>query len=99
MRSGGAFGLGGYQWAAKNGQTRITITCHNLCDVGKPDADLFEALAGFIPCPDCGAPGGTSCFGRSPKRGPHPARMRAARRFKPVTRSQGKQDQKPNPST
>lgn len=99
MRSGGAFGFGGYQWATEIGQARITITCQNLCDVGKPDAAVFGTFSAQIPCPDCGAPGGTRCFSRAAERGPHPARLRAARRFKPVTRSQGKQDQKPNPST
>jgi len=84
MRSGGAFGLGGYQWATEVSQSRITITCHNLCDVGKPDAAVFYALAGHMPCPDCGAPGGSSCFGRSSERGPHPARVRAAKRLNPV---------------
>jgi hypothetical protein len=78
VRSGGAFGFGGYQWTGTLGQSRITITCHNLCDVGTPDAAVYDFLAVSIPCPDCGAPIETSCIGRSPKRGPHPARVRAA---------------------
>lgn|GEM_PF-2849408 len=85
MRSGGAFGFGGYQWATETGQAQITITCHNLCDVGKPDAAVFKAFPSQIPCPDCGAPVGTPCGGRSPERGSHTARMRAAKRLiKPV---------------
>lgn len=84
MRSGGAFGFGGYQWATETGQARITITCQNLCDVGKPDAAVFRTFPGQIWCPDCGARGGTPCFARSAEQGPHPARVRAAQRFKPV---------------
>lgn len=84
MRSGGVFGFGGYQWTGAVGQARITITCHNLCDVGKPDVAVYDSLAVQIPCPDCGAPSGASCIGRSTKRGPHPARVRAANRFSPV---------------
>ena len=52
--------------------------------LGKPDAAVFSTFPGQIPCPDCGAPGGTLCFSRSAERGPHPARVRAAKRFKPV---------------
>ena len=84
MRSGGAFGFGGYQWATQTGETRITITVQNLCDVGKPDAAVYAAFPSQIACPDCGAPVGISCVGRSPERGPHPARVRAAKRLKPV---------------
>jgi hypothetical protein len=80
MRDGGAFG-NGYQWETGAGQTRITITCHNLSDVGKPDAVVYKVLARHIPCPDCGAPRGTSCVGRSPERGPHQERARAARKL------------------
>ena len=81
MRSGGDSGFGSYQWAAEIGQARITITCHNLKDVGTPDAAVFKVFPSQIPCPDCGAPFGAPCFGRSPERGPHPARSRAAKRL------------------
>ena len=85
MRSGGAFGFGGYQWAAEIGQARITITCHNVDDVGTPDAAVFKAFPSQIPCPDCGAPIGIPCVRRSPERGAHTARVRAAKRlFRPV---------------
>jgi hypothetical protein len=100
VRNGGAFGLGGYQWAFRLGESRITITCHNAADVGKPDAAVYARLAGHIPCPDCGALGGTSCFARSPERGPHPARMRAASRLNPVREPfKGKEAQETKPST
>jgi len=82
MGSGGVFGFGGYQWATETGQMRVTITCHNLCDVGKPDAAVYAGFHVHIACPDCGAPNGTSCIGRS---APHRARVRAAERlFRPV---------------
>lgn len=74
----------GYQWATQIGDSRITITCHNLADVGKPDAAVFALLPGLLRCPDCGADGGTPCIGRSPERGPHRARVRAAHKLTPV---------------
>lgn len=101
MRSGGAFGFGAYQWVTEEGPARVTITCHNMCDVGKPDAVVYAAQSGQIRCPDCWAASGTSCFGRSPERGPHPARVRAAERLERVRQPIAKENKprKPTPST